>query len=91
MPHLPGARGFAEDGVVAGGTRRNLQHAEGFTDFGDADEATRILLADAQTSGGLLVALAPGSVEPFTDAFGGEVWTIGRFTEDHSGRIRVAG
>jgi selenide,water dikinase len=91
VPYLPGARGFAEDGVVAGGTRRNLQHAEGFTDFGGVDEATRILLADAQTSGGLLVALAPGSVEAFTDAFGGEVWTIGRFTEEGRGQIRVVG
>lgn len=89
VPLLPGARGFAEEGVVAGGTRRNLQHAHSFTDFGGADEATRILLADAQTSGGLLVALDPGSVGLFTDAFGGEVWTIGRFTDGGRGRIRV--
>jgi selenide,water dikinase len=91
VPHLPGARGFAEDGVVAGGTRRNLSHAAGFTDFGDTDEATRILLADAQTSGGLLLALAPESIGRFTDAFGGEVWTIGRFTDEGRGRIRAAG
>jgi selenide, water dikinase len=90
VPLLPGARGFAERGVVAGGTRRNLGHAGGFTDFGDTDDDTRVLLADAQTSGGLLVALSPDRVGPFTDAFGGEVWTIGRFTEDHPGRIRVA-
>lgn len=91
VPYLPGAQGFAADGVVAGGTRRNLQHAEGFTDFGAADEATRILLADAQTSGGLLVALAADRVGQFADAFGGEVWTIGRFTDGTRGQIRVVG
>jgi selenide, water dikinase len=91
VPLLPGARKLAEDGVIPGGTRRNLGHAEGFTDFGDSDDATRVLLADAQTSGGLLVALSPDRVGSFTDGFGGEAWTIGRFTDDHPGRIQVKG
>ncbi|MFD8075017.1 selenide, water dikinase SelD [Streptomyces sp. NPDC059718] len=56
VPHLDGAREAATDGYVSGGTRRNLDWVAPHTDFGGADEVTRLLLADAQTSGGLLVA-----------------------------------
>ncbi|MGW1062746.1 selenide, water dikinase SelD [Micromonospora rubida] len=56
VPYLPGAREAVRDGYVSGGTRRNLDWVTPWTDFGAADEAERLLLADAQTSGGLLVA-----------------------------------
>ncbi|MFD0902057.1 selenide, water dikinase SelD [Actinomadura sediminis] len=56
VPYLDGAREAVRDGFVSGGTRRNLGWVAPHTDFGAADEETRLLLADAQTSGGLLVA-----------------------------------
>lgn len=56
VPYLGGAREAVRDGYVSGGTRRNLEWVTPFTDFGDTDTDTRLLLADAQTSGGLLVA-----------------------------------
>lgn len=56
VPYLDGAREAVRDGYVSGGTRRNLQWVAPHTDFGDTDTDTRLLLADAQTSGGLLVA-----------------------------------
>ncbi|MUN38856.1 selenide, water dikinase SelD [Actinomadura litoris] len=56
VPYLHGARESARAGYVSGGTRRNLDWVAPHTDFGAADEVTRLLLADAQTSGGLLVA-----------------------------------
>ncbi|GHI01885.1 selenide, water dikinase [Streptomyces cellostaticus] len=56
VPYLDGAREAVRDGYVSGGTRRNLDWVAPFTDFGATDEDTRLLLADAQTSGGLLVA-----------------------------------
>nr|WP_069813188.1 selenide, water dikinase SelD [Streptomyces sp. TP-A0874] len=56
VPYLDGARESVREGYVSGGTRRNLEWVAPFTDFGAADEDTRLLLADAQTSGGLLVA-----------------------------------
>ncbi|MEU3098190.1 selenide, water dikinase SelD [Streptomyces sp. NPDC006967] len=56
VPCLDGARRAVRDGYVSGGTRRNLEWVTPTTDFGTADEETRLLLADAQTSGGLLVA-----------------------------------
>jgi len=56
VPFLEGAREAVRDGYVPGGTRRNLAWVTPVTDFGDTDEETRLLLADAQTSGGLLLA-----------------------------------
>ncbi|MEW2130959.1 selenide, water dikinase SelD [Streptomyces sp. NPDC005435] len=56
VPYLDGAVEAAREGYVSGGTRRNLDWVAPYTDFGDSDEVTRLLLADAQTSGGLLVA-----------------------------------
>ncbi|GGV21821.1 selenide, water dikinase SelD [Streptomyces griseoflavus] len=56
VPCLDGARQAVRDGYVSGGTRRNLDWVTPSTDFGGTDEDTRLLLADAQTSGGLLVA-----------------------------------
>ena len=54
MPYLDGARQALADGFVSGGTRRNLDWVRPFLDAG-VDEDELLLLADAQTSGGLLV------------------------------------
>ncbi|MFI6819530.1 selenide, water dikinase SelD [Micromonospora sp. NPDC050187] len=56
VPYLPGAREAVRDGHVSGGSRRNLEWVTPWTDFGRFGEDDRLLLADAQTSGGLLVA-----------------------------------
>lgn len=56
VPYLDGARQAALDGFVSGGSRRNLDWVTPETDFGGLDEIERLLLADAQTSGGLLLA-----------------------------------
>jgi selenide,water dikinase len=47
---------LARADVVPGGTKRNLAHVRGATDFGELTEPERAILADAQTSGGLLIA-----------------------------------
>lgn len=56
VPYLHGAREAAHDGFVPGGTRRNLDWVRPYTDFGSTGDTEQLLLADAQTSGGLLVA-----------------------------------
>jgi selenide,water dikinase len=56
VPYLDGARAALHAGHVSGGTRRNLAWVAPHTDFGRVEEAEQLLLADAQTSGGLLVA-----------------------------------
>jgi selenide, water dikinase len=56
VSYLDGARQALADGYVSGGTRRNLEWVAPHADLSrvSADEA--LLLADAQTSGGLLIA-----------------------------------
>ena len=57
VPYLDGAREAAAAGYISGGTRRNLDWVAPHTRFaGSLGETERLLLADAQTSGGLLVA-----------------------------------
>jgi len=56
VPYLDGAREAIRDGYISGGSRRNLDWIAPHCDFGDLPENERLLLADAQTSGGLLVA-----------------------------------
>jgi selenide,water dikinase len=56
VPYLDGARRALADGYVSGGTRRNLDWVRPHLDPGAATGDELFLLADAQTSGGLLVA-----------------------------------
>ena len=63
---LPGVRDLAEAGLIAGGTRRNLKHVSDQVNFGEnLSETDRLLAADAQTSGGLLVSLPSKDAEEF--------------------------
>lgn len=58
VPYLPGAREAANAGCISGGTRRNLAWVEPHVEWhgkAEGDERERLLLADAQTSGGLLL------------------------------------
>jgi selenide, water dikinase len=55
VPYLDGAPAALRDGYVSGGTRRNLDWVRPHL-AASVDEDELLLLADAQTSGGLLVA-----------------------------------
>ncbi len=66
VPAYPLATQFAAMGMVPGGTRRNLKHVREHVVFSDqVDDVQRLLLADAQTSGGLLVAVPQEGVATF--------------------------
>jgi selenide,water dikinase len=56
VSYLDGARAALRAGYVSGGTRRNLDWVRPYTELSAVDEETALLLADAQTSGGLLIA-----------------------------------
>lgn len=56
VPYLEPARAALRDGYVSGGTRRNLEWVTPWTDLSAVSSDEALLLADAQTSGGLLVA-----------------------------------
>jgi selenophosphate synthase len=70
--------------IVAGGTKRNHSSLQEVTDWGDLTTPEQIVLADAQTSGGLLVAADRSpSTELFTE--------IGEVVAGVPGSISVTG
>ncbi len=97
VPVFDFARQLAEDGVVPGGTRRNADYVASQVDYADAlSEAERLLLCDAQTSGGLLLAVAAEDEKLLRDELeaGGALAsaTIGELVEPQDlgvGRISV--
>ena len=62
IPLLPGVLEHAEENSP-GGTYSNLAYAEGFTDFTVLSMREKLVLCDAQTSGGLLISCGPDEVE----------------------------
>ncbi len=97
VPLLPGALALAAAGQVPGGSKRNLGYAQAVTDFDDGvGEAMRLVLADAQTSGGLLLALpaaaAQDAVRALHDAGVPAAAAIGEIVaRAERGRIVVTG
>ncbi len=91
VPLLPGVRSLAEDGAVPGGSRRNLAWIDDRLDRGGHDEIDVLLMADAQTSGGLVFGVAPDRAADAVATLTGTGHTaavVGRLT-DGGGRIRL--
>ena len=94
VPLLPRAREAAERGAVPGGTSRNAESLAAAVDYAaGVDATTRVLLADAQTSGGLLIAVAPDRENRLVAALTREATpaaaVIGRVIAGKPGRIAV--
>jgi selenide,water dikinase len=94
VPVLEGVAPLVEEGLVPGGTRRNESH---FSTFVDADDDLtkneRTILFDAQTSGGLLIAVdddrAADLVAALTERGTPAASVVGRVTGGPAGRITV--
>jgi selenide, water dikinase len=83
---------LARRDVIPGGTKRNLAHVRPHTDFGDLAEPERAILADAQTSGGMLiVAKHAPSLEADLREHGVPVVRIGRTIPGQPGHVTVTG
>ena len=92
VPVLPEVSELIAAGHIPGGTRRNLEDLEDRVDFGDQDETTRLILADAQTSGGLLISVPEERAEELMElleAAGPVAAMIGRVTDGAPGTIKV--
>lgn len=76
VPVLGGAGDLLDEGAWAGGSKRNLEAA---MDFAEGDESDLRIFADAQTSGGLLVAIAPGDSAGYMAGVPGAV-VVGEIT-----------
>jgi len=67
IPLLPGVLALAAEGMVPGGTKRNLAAWAQAHWASDIGEAERLALTDAQTSGGLLLAIPPDALAGLLD------------------------
>jgi selenide,water dikinase len=88
VPLLPGVRELAESGVLPGGSRRNREWVSDRLDQGRRTDLEALLLADAQTSGGLLFGAAPSAATAAVADLGAPAAVIGRVRAG-SGRIRL--
>jgi selenide,water dikinase len=92
VPVLDGATQIAEEGYVPGGTKRNYQSTGALVDFGSTPSSIRTVLADAQTSGGLLLAVPEPDVPDLVaelHAAGDLAATIGSIEPRSSARMIV--
>jgi selenide,water dikinase len=95
VPIVPHARAYVEAGIAPGGTHANRRFVASSVTYAEhIDEATQLLLCDAQTSGGLLVAVPAAEAGPLTaelDARGAPcAAVIGHLVDGPRGTIRVA-
>ena len=93
IPILPHARNLASRGIVPGGTERNLQAATQVEWSPEIGQADRYLCVDAQTSGGLLLAVPAENEAALVSALKEErtpaAAVIGRVVAGKPGEIRV--
>jgi selenide,water dikinase len=93
LPMLPGVAELVDAGLVPGGSRRNLAFADTWTRWdSEVTPLQRTLATDAQTSGGLLLAVAPSAADELVHAIGdagGLAQPVGRLTDDAAGTVRV--
>ena len=82
VPFMDGVRDLAERDLFPGGSRRNYEAYRDHVDWGELPEVMRMMLCDAQTSGGLLVAIPPEQAAMFKHH------QIGVMRDD--GKLRVA-
>jgi selenide,water dikinase len=89
VPIFEEALALARADEAPGGTERNLSYLEPCVTFDPGlDQGQRLLLADAQTSGGLLIATdQPDMLKAELQAAGVTVWEIGQLVEGAGIRV----
>lgn len=85
IPFVSGARKYAEQWTFPGGAADNSLYFSSQVDFAPSvSEASRMLLFDPQTSGGLLMAVPPDRLKRFqarADILQQPVWVVGEVLE----------
>ena len=89
VPIIEGVAELLEAGIAPGGTHRNLDSLEDVVTWHpEVGEQSRILMADAQTSGGLLISVEPSKKDELLqelEAAGVETRAVvGEILEQHS-------
>ncbi len=94
VPLLDGVLALAEAGVYPGGSGRNLESVTPHLKVDGVDDVMIKILADAQTSGGLLLSISPDAAEALLEQMAARNVTaaiIGEVAEGEAGRIEVHG
>ena len=93
VPVIDGVRDLLAAGMVAGGTQRNHAFVSESVDWGGLAEPEQLLLADAQTSGGLLLAVDPDRAADLVAALEARgtpaAAIVGRTTTGEPGTVTV--
>lgn len=95
VPIIPGTLELLERGIVPGGTHRNLAGVLGSSEWDSSvTDNQKLLMCDAQTSGGLLIAVAADKCDALIAALIAAetpaAAVIGAVTEERSGIVRVS-
>ena len=87
---LDGAKELAMSGVMPGGTKRNLKSVEKVVSFSNRlNEIEKLLTADAQTSGGLLISMPMKDARSYVKKVNDRAAIIGQVTEQKPYLIKV--
>lgn len=94
VPVIPAAYEYAEQDVFPGGSRANRRHADRWAEFDErVPERDRMLLCDAITSGGLLIACPPDRLDVLLEGLEkAGTWSraiVGQAEAGPPGRIKV--
>lgn len=92
LPVLPGVIELIERDLVPGGSRRNLDFATAWTEWDpEVARSLMVIAADAQTSGGLLLAAPPAAAESIASRAGEGVMItpVGHLRAGFAGRVSV--
>jgi selenide, water dikinase len=93
VPVLPAARNYVGQGIAPGGTRANLKFLEDWVTYDpNVETSARLLLCDAQTSGGLLASVPDATSRQVLEELQAAkipAVAVGRITAVGAGRIFV--
>jgi selenide,water dikinase len=92
VPILEGTLKLSKDGVVPGGSKSNHKWLENDVEYQNIAPEEQIILCDAITSGGLLIAINPVDAEKYVLALknaGQDSWIIGEVTDKQDKLIIV--
>ena len=93
IPFLQEVRSLATAGVIPGGTYNNHAFTREFSEYGSLGKTDQLMLCDAQTSGGLLIAIPQEKANDCLKALHAaglkQSAIIGQFTGEGAGRIHL--
>jgi len=92
IPLLPHVHALAAEGQVPSGTKRNLNDIKDRIDFDSVGELDQLILADAQTSGGLLICVEEGKTAELVKLLSNSTCQpalIGKVISGNPGSIKV--